>query len=292
MVVISRFRSLWGIEPGQAQSEWRKKFVELKAHGYAGIEIDFAGMTPEQLQLLRKNCDEVGLEISVLLFSSWPKYDGPRPRGLIPDAHLEFYRGQLRLATILKPVVINAQSGADYWSFDESVFFYKNALEIEKEEGFEGIVCHETHRNRSLFNPYSTDYIVQRVPQLRITADISHWVVVCERLLDQGEEDREILDRVIPHVRHIHARMGTTQSSQCPEPLNPAFSAEREFFETLWLRIVKLRQQTEPNCRITWVPEYGPFPYHPIGTAQTHGQLADSEGKRLETLFESAIGRS
>ncbi|GLA40474.1 hypothetical protein AnigIFM63309_008308 [Aspergillus niger] len=312
MVVISRFRSLWGIEPGQAQSEWRKKFVELKAHGYAGIEIDFAGMTPEQLQLLRKNCDEVGLEISVLLFSSWPKYDGPRPRGLTPDAHLEFYRGQLRLATILKPVVINAQSGAydplhseyntveilirylhrDYWSFDESVYFYKNALEVEKEEGFEGIVCHETHRNRSLFNPYSTDYIVQRVPQLRITADISHWVVVCERLLDQGEEDREILDRVIPHVRHIHARMGTTQSSQCPEPLNPAFSAERQFFENLWLRIVKLRQQTDPNCRITWVPEYGPFPYHPIGTAQTHRELADSEGKRLEALFESAVGRS
>lgn len=54
---------------------------------------------------------------------------------------------------------------SDYWSFDESVYFYKNALEVEKEEGFEGIVCHETHRNRSLFNPYSTDYIVQRVPQ-------------------------------------------------------------------------------------------------------------------------------
>ncbi|XRM47115.1 hypothetical protein ABZX51_010116 [Aspergillus tubingensis] len=76
-------------------------------------------------------------------------------------------------------------------------------------------------------------FILQRVPELRVTADISHWVVVCERLLDQGEEDREILDRLIPHVRHIHARMGTTQSSQCPEPLNPAFGAERQFFESL-----------------------------------------------------------
>ena len=36
---------------------------------------------------------------------------------------------------------------------------------MEKEEGFEGIVCHETHRNRSLFNPYSADYILQRVPE-------------------------------------------------------------------------------------------------------------------------------
>ncbi|OJI84614.1 hypothetical protein ASPTUDRAFT_56507 [Aspergillus tubingensis CBS 134.48] len=292
MVVISRFRSLWGIDPGPEQSEWRKKLVEFKAHGYAGIEIDFAFMTPEELQLLRKNCDEVGLEISILLFSAWPKYVGPRPRGLTPDAHLEFYRGQLRLATILKPVVINAQSGADYWNFDESVYFYQKALQVEKEEGFEGIVCHETHRNRSLFNPYSADYILQRVPELRITADISHWVVVCERLLDQGEEDREILDRIIPRVGHIHARMGTKQSSQCPEPLNPAFAPERQFFEEVWLRIVKSRQQKDPNCRITWVPEYGPFPYHPIGTAHTYEELADSEGKRLQALFESAVAQS
>ncbi|OJI89148.1 hypothetical protein ASPTUDRAFT_35237 [Aspergillus tubingensis CBS 134.48] len=135
-------------------------------------------------------------------------------------------------------------------------------------------------------------FILQKVPELRVTADISHWVVVCERLLDQGEEDREILDRLIPHVRHIHARMGTTQSSQCPEPLNPAFGAERQFFESLWLRIVKSRQQTDPNCRITWVPEYGPFPYHPIGTAQTFEELADSEGKRLEALFEFAVSQS
>jgi hypothetical protein len=36
--------------------------------------------------------------------------------------------------------------------------------------------------------------------RLQVTADISHWVVVCERLLDQGEEDQEILTRFIPHV--------------------------------------------------------------------------------------------
>lgn len=51
--------------------------------------------------------------------------------------------------------------------------------------------------------------------------------------------------------------MGTKQSSQCPEPLNPAFAPERQFFEELWLRIVRSRQQKDPNCRITWVPEYG-----------------------------------
>jgi hypothetical protein len=39
------------------------------------------------------------------------------------------------------------------------------------------------------------------VCRLQVTTDISHWVVVCERLLDQCEEDQEILTRFIPHVR-------------------------------------------------------------------------------------------
>ncbi|CRG83600.1 hypothetical protein PISL3812_00954 [Talaromyces islandicus] len=273
MVIISRFRSLWGIEPGPNMTEWKKRFIEYKAHGYAGIEVTLTEIPPQQLSLLRSICDETGVLINTLIFSSWPSYVGPRPRGLTPDVHLQFFRKQLQLASILDPVVVNAQSGADYWSWDDSVYFYKNALEIEKDEGFQGRVCHETHRNRSLFNPYVTDYVLQRVPKLQITADISHWVVVCERLLDQGEEDIEILTRAIPHVRHIHARIGTTQSSQCPEPLNPAFAVERQFFDNLWVRIVKSRQQEEPNCHITWVPEYGPFPYHPIGTAQTHNGI-------------------
>jgi hypothetical protein len=34
-----------------------------------------------------------------------------------------------------------------------------------------------------------------------------------------------------------------------------------------------------------------PFPYHPIGSAKTHGEVADEEGKRLEVLFrEYAAG--
>lgn len=34
---------------------------------------------------------------------------------------------------------------------------------------------------------------------------------------------------------------------------------------------------------------FRPFPYHPVGTAQTYEDLADSEGKRLEAVFHNAI---
>ena len=54
---------------------------------------------------------------------------------------------------------------SDYWTWDESVAFYRESLRIDAELGFENLVCHETHRNRSLSTPYVTDYILQRVPQ-------------------------------------------------------------------------------------------------------------------------------
>jgi hypothetical protein len=51
-------------------------------------------------------------------------------------------------------------------------------------------------------------------------------------------------------------------------------------------------------CARIWVgplyfPYYGlnadsrlrPFPYHPIGSAKTHSQVADEEGQRLQVLF-------
>jgi hypothetical protein len=36
--------------------------------------------------------------------------------------------------------------------------------------------------------------------RLKITADFSHWMVCCERILDISDEDRALLDEVIPRV--------------------------------------------------------------------------------------------
>ncbi|KAJ5379532.1 hypothetical protein N7509_012651 [Penicillium cosmopolitanum] len=305
MVLLSRYRSTWGIPPGPEQNNWKCRLREWKLHGYSGIELNlsFDGNPIVNLENTRQFCDFEGLEIAVVMFSSWPKDAGSTP-GLSVEAHIDFYKAQLEIASNLRPVVITAQSGSDCWTLEESVQFYKRTLQIDKEFGLQGKICHETHRRRSLFNIRVAADILQQVPEsiplLKITADISHWVVVGERLLNQGNNDIRLLASIIPHVRrpvfihfqaltsnkvnHIHARIGTTQSSQCPEPANPAFAAEREFFERFWLDVIEYKQYKSSGSCITWVPEYGPFPYHPIGSMQAHEDLADSEAKRLEML--------
>ncbi|WAO96847.1 Hypothetical protein NCS54_01453600 [Fusarium falciforme] len=298
MVRIERFRSTWGVEPGENFEAWKPLFVEWKKLGYGKSTIsrlaaheDF----PQAFKSASRKSPKSSLTILPSIdidriFSAWHRYRGPRPRNLTPDIHLEGYREELRRAQVLDPVKINAQSGADIWSWEQATYFFKGTIPIDKELGFEGRVCHETHRNRGLFSPYVTDYVLQRVPELRITGDFSHWIVGCERFLDVAEEDQELLDRVIPHVYHIHTRIGTTQSTQCPEPLNPVFAAERAFFEKLWIRIIKSRAQRDPDSVITFVPEYGLFPYHPFGSVRTSADVADSEGPRLQKLFEDSLG--
>ncbi|VUC20279.1 unnamed protein product [Clonostachys rosea] len=287
MVAIKRFRSVWGVESGETFEKWAAWFPELKEQGYAGVEIELTGRSAESLRQLRDIGDDAGIEMTVLMHTAWPAHIGARPKGLTPAIHLEVYRENLELACMLRPVRINVQSGADYWTLDESVDFYQKTLEIDKQLGLTDIVSHETHRNRSLFTPYTTKYILERVPNLRITADVSHWVVCCERRLDLAQEDKEILDLLVPRVFHMHCRVGTTQSSQCPDPEDPIFKDEREFFDRLWLRIVKAR--AKDSDMITFVPEYGPFPYHPHGSVKTFAQIANSEGVRLQNLFEESL---
>ncbi|KAJ5161591.1 hypothetical protein N7492_006983 [Penicillium capsulatum] len=281
MPSVSRFRSIWGIPTGDNYENWAKWFPTLKAQGYVGVEIDFAPLT--SLPTIRQIADSAGLEISVLVHSKWPQYVGPKPLGLTPKVHLDGYRTQLEIAKALKPVLVNAHSGDDAWTVDEAVEFFEGTLAIDAELGFAGKVHHETHRNRAFYSPYLTAQVLGRVPKLRVTADISHFVVVSERLLDEGPGDRELLNAIIPHVGHIHARIGTTQSSQCPDPTHEVFTAEREFFERVWKQIIEVTAKSEP---ITFVPEYGPFPYHPFGSATSFSDVADSEGSRLQVLFE------
>ncbi|KAF3003861.1 hypothetical protein E8E14_006086 [Neopestalotiopsis sp. 37M] len=287
---FQRIRTLWGVEPGKDMENWDKLFPELKQIGFEGIEIDVANLkSTSEFHALRALADKHGLVISALMFSEWPQTAGPRPKGLTVEDHLKFYRNSMQDVQILKPIKVNAHSGSDVWTYDQSVEFYKQTFAIDEELGFGGRVCHETHRNTSLYSPQATDYILSRVPNLRITADISHWVVGSERLLDANEEDRALLERVYPHVDHIHCRIGTTQASQCPDPTNPVFKEEREFFERAWLRILELRLQANNLETVTFVPEYGPFPYHPINSTHTFDAVANSEATRLFGVFNAFV---
>ncbi|MDP0795377.1 sugar phosphate isomerase/epimerase, partial [Klebsiella pneumoniae] len=79
--------------------------------------------------------------------------------------------------------------------------------------------------------PWLTLEIIHQLSPLRFTADISHWVVVSARLLDDPSDD---FSAFIDRVHHVQARVGYDQGPQAPPPAAPAYPSAPAFAERFW----------------------------------------------------------
>ena len=103
-----------------------------------------------------------------------------------------------------------------------------------------------------------TLHLIQRFPTLRLTADFSHWLVVCERLLDHPS-DLERMQPILSRVDHIHARVGSVQHAQVTDPTVDA-PRETQLLQRWW-QMIWTEQIKQGKRRTTLTPEYGPVPY-------------------------------
>ncbi len=121
-----------------------------------------------------------------------------------PEQHLA--RLQTRFeASGLNPRFVNLLAGNDRWPLAQQVDFLGKAR-AGRRVWFD--LRFETHRATSLYSPWLTEIIA--APQLRFTADISHWVVVSERLLDDPSDD---FSAFIDRVHHVQARVGYDEAA-------------------------------------------------------------------------------
>lgn len=113
----------------------------------------------------------------------------------------------------MNAIFINSHSGRDSWDTRTAETFFAHALQVEKREQI--MILHETHRGRILYNPWVTRDMCKTFPDLKLTADLSHFCVVAERVFDaeSGLDDdwEEVLEIVADRTRHLHARVGYAQ---------------------------------------------------------------------------------
>jgi sugar phosphate isomerase/epimerase len=181
--------------------------------------------------------------------------------GYIPDGqaslhdHLQSLRHRLLSAAEMQARFVTCLGGCDAWSEDASVDFFGRAIEMAMGLGLR--ICFETHRGRPTFNPWATERIVTQLPDMRLTADYSHWCVVCERLL---EDEQQTLRALAPRVHHIHARVGYAQGPQVPHPAAPehaqALAAHQRWWAEIWSA-----QHARGYEVSTLTPEFGPDGY-------------------------------
>lgn len=245
-------KTLWGVseEMGNEPNGYKRLFARIKADGFSGVETPVRLVADKDrfLEALAEN----GLCFVAMINTC--RFPPDQPSQSLQD-HLVSFEAQVKEALAFKPILINSQSGCDLWSAETSKAFFTKALEVEKANGV--LVCHETHRGRILFNPWITRDMCQAFPDLSLTADLSHFCVVAERVFGPEDTDWAGIMRILaPHIRHIHARVGYSQGPQVPDPRAPEYAADLAAHEVWWDQVIET--QASRGVRfVTMEPEHG-----------------------------------
>lgn len=235
---INYIKALWGME-----GTLEEQFAKIAAAGYEGIESGAPSL--EQEGQFKELLEKYKLDYIGMVFTS----------GTDSDSHLASFEKQMEQLSQFKPLFINSHSVKDAMPYEQQLSFFERSIAIEKAVGLK--VGHETHRGRAMFTPWGTAQLLRDLPELKITADFSHWVCVCERL---PHDQEEALELAISRTLHIHGRVGYAQGPQVPDPAAPEYSAELEAHLAWWQRICD-EQSKLGRTEITFTPEFGPPGY-------------------------------
>ncbi len=166
--------------------------------------------------------------------------------------HLNDLKWTVDRAEAMGALFVSTMCGYDAWSWQQNVDFFGQALELERLSGI--TISFETHRSRSLFNPWITRDLLAQFPAMKLTCDFSHWCVVCERLIDS---EWAILEQCAQRAMHIHCRVGYAQHAQVTDPRAPEYAAALAAHERWWTLIWQAQAQrhlpqTTMNPEFLW----------------------------------------
>lgn len=231
----------WGSE----NISWEDFCQKVKQAGYDGVEAPVPEEAGE-LSMMKTALEKNNLLLIGQYYQSFEQDF---------NIHKANYIKHLHILASAQPVKINAQTGKDYFSFEQNDELFAIASSISRETGI--TICHETHRNKALFAAHIAFRFFKEVPGLKITADFSHWCNVAESLL---EDQQEALDLACKQTEHVHARVGHSQGAQVMDPRLPEYKKELEAHLTWWDAIFNECQNKKMDV-LTITTEFGPAPY-------------------------------
>jgi len=230
-------KTLWGCNEVGDQSKWEGLLARVKSQGFDAIELAVAGLPKDgSLDAPWKEATEnAGLKLVAQLHTCWyverpaaaALSGGVYSQGIVgsesPREHLSSFEAQSKRAIAMGACRINSHSGHDSWDLETATSFLRDAMKISERLGLGTITTHETHRRRVLWNPFQAASILRELPDLRITADLSHWCCVLERIPDSTSDSmwEPLLAQLSKCVDLIHARVGAAETPQVAHPASP-----------------------------------------------------------------------
>ena len=186
----------------------------------------------------------------------------------------------------LKPVLaLVAELGADHVNLQPDVRPYRLEDCIPYIEGWRRLAADaavpvhiETHRDRMTTDLFFTLHLLDCFPDLRLTGDISHYLLGREFAWPVTEENHALMHRILDNCWGLHGRVATREQIQVSLTF-PQHQGWVDLFIGWWEYAIRSwRRRAEPDAALTFLCELGPPPYAITGAdgAELYDRWAES----------------
>ena len=263
MAALRVYQSLWATEqrrPGVPERPVPERFDAVKAAGYDGMAIDLGALDLESARACASEFARTGL--SALLTAFPTSIDALRPAlQLAKDIGAPFVIvvGQVMPITVADMIPVVRE-----W------------LRIAAEEAVP--IQFETHRNCITNDLFATLQLLEAVPEMRLSADLSHYVVDREMMQPISATMQDYMLRVLQRSDSFQGRVATRNQVQVPI----AFPQHRNWLETFlgwWREGFRQWRSRRPHEDAVFLCELGPPNY----------AITDANGDELSDRWQEAL---
>lgn len=258
------FQSLWAMElrrPDLPERPLEESFRRVAEAGYHGLCIDPAVHEIEDFLALKPLYRAYGLKCMVNAF----------------PATVEELPPLLDLAAELKASLVNVIGQVMPLTVGEAVPVIRQWMKDAERAGLP--VLFETHRDCTLNDLHYTLQLIEAVPEMRLCADLSHYVIDREMRLPLCDRDRRHMRRILERSDCFQGRVASREQIQ----VQIDFPQHREWveqFRVWWEEGIGLwRRRSGSGATLIFLCELGPPPY-----AMTDAKQAELSDRWAEAL--------
>jgi len=264
MQALQFFQSLWAMEqrvPGQPELPPAEHFERIAAAGYHGVCIDPAVDEIEALSALQPLYERHGLKCMINVFPHSPDEFVPL----------------LAMAQRMNAVQVNMIGRVMPLSVEAGAVLVRRWMREADAAGMP--LLFETHRDCTLNDLYYTLQLIDAVPEMRLCADLSHYVIDREMRLPLDSRDSEFMHRILERSDSFQGRVANREQVQVQIGF-PQHQAWARQFRDWWAEGIRLwRARAPANATLNFLCELGPPPY----------AMTDSRQRELSDRWEEAL---
>lgn len=238
------YQSLWAMERRRPDGlEWSldEKLAMIRDAGFDGAGVRFADR-----DYARTVTDFLRAHDMTWQAQAYPQtVDDLKP---IIEHVLEFGADHLNVQPDVRPYTVR-----------ECIPLLEGWLRLASDAGIKMQI--ETHRNRMTTDLLFTLHLLDALPDLRLTGDLSHYVVGREFWYPVSDEDHRLMHRIIDNCWGFHGRVASREQVQIQISF-PHHKHWVDVFMRWWERgFSQWRRKAGPDETLTFLCELGPPEY-------------------------------